>query len=307
MNNKFKMVAGLGFSGAQWKLNESELYNRWRAQKIDLAAQQNSLKFIKIADLANPTSSERNLILTQCSINDFAFYTSKQPETDDGIAAGLRSFTESFGLELGETHRSAGNHGVVALKVSEREHQRGFIPYSRKAMNWHTDGYYNAPEDTIRSFVLHCAHPAGQGGQNQVIDPEIAYIRLRDLSLDHVAALMTDNAMTIPANTESDGSIRPASIGPVFKVENGALIMRYTARTRSIEWSPSAAPAAAALQNILENESEFLIQTTLKAGQGVLSNNALHNRTSFDPGSDASQRLMYRIRFQNRIEGGQNG
>ncbi len=307
MNDKIKMAANLGFTGKQWEINESQVYNAWRAHKIEHAARQHDINFTNIEDLAHPTLSERDLILTQCSINGFAFYTSNQPKSDESIALALRKFTDEFGLKIGESHRSASNHSVVALKVTSNENQRGFIPYSRKAMNWHTDGYYNPANDTIRSFVLHCARPAGQGGQNQLIDPEIAYMRLRDLNPDYITALRASDAMTIPANTESDGSIRPASIGPVFKVENGALLMRYTARTRSIAWSAKAAAAAAALQDLLENETEFLIQTTLQAGQGVLSNNALHNRTGFDAGSDPSQRLMYRIRFHNRIEGGQHG
>ncbi len=304
MNDKFKTVAVASFLGQHWALNETELYNIWRSRKMALAARQNSLNFINLADLANPTVKERDFILTQCNNNGFALYCCDQPETDVKIAESLRRFTDSFGLNVAESHRSAGNHGVVALKVSKNQNQRGYIPYSRKAMNWHTDGYYNAPEHTIRSFVLHCAQPAGAGGQNQIIDPEIAYLRLRDQNPDFINALMAPDAMTIPANTEENGSVRPASIGPVFKIENGALSMRYTARTRSIEWSIAAAPAAKALQNILEIETEFLVQITLQAGQGVLSNNCLHNRTSFDPGSDPSKRLMYRIRFNNRIEGG---
>ncbi len=302
MQDNFKMVAGGGFSGKQWQLDDSRWYNDWRNWKLGLWARHDTLNFSKIADLANPTTAERDLILTQCNINGYAFYTSPPRITNTPLA--LRQFTDHFGLNIAETHRSAGDHGVVALKVSQSKNQRGYIPYSRKAMNWHTDGYYNGPDDTIRSFVLHCARPAGAGGQNQLINPEIAYLRLRDQNPEYIAALMTPDAMTIPANTETDGSIRPASVGPVFKVENGALIMRYTARTRSINWSSTAAPAAKALQKILETETKFLIQTTLQAGQGVLSNNCLHNRTSFDPGEDTSNRLMYRIRFHNRIEGG---
>ncbi|MBL4805678.1 MAG: TauD/TfdA family dioxygenase [Rhodobacteraceae bacterium] len=304
MNDNINNDAFSGVTEGYWQLNNSVMYNSWRSQKLAAATASKSLDFIKIADLANPTSTERNLILTQCSKTNFALYAvQNQPKDDAEIAKALRRFTKHFNLKIAETHRSAGDHGVVALRVSEQENQRGFIPYSRKAMNWHTDGYYNAANDQIRSFVLHCARPADQGGQNQIIDPEIAYIRLRDLNPDFIAALMRPDAMSIPPNTESDGSIRPVSIGPVFAVENGNLIMRYTARTRSITWSAQAAPAAKALQHILETETGHMHQITLKAGQGVLSNNALHNRAGFDPSAQtgASQRLMYRIRFHNRL------
>jgi hypothetical protein len=56
---------------------------------------------------------------------------------------------------------------------------------------------------------------------------------------------MAPDAMTIPARTDEDGVARPAQSGPVFSVDvQGALHMRYTARTRSIAWKDDDATRA---------------------------------------------------------------
>ena len=63
-------------------------------------------------------------------------------------------------------------------------------------MNWHTDGYYNALEQPVKSFILHCYQQAPVGGENQLLDPEIAYLRLRERNPEFVRALMHPEAMT---------------------------------------------------------------------------------------------------------------
>ncbi len=292
------------FSGA-FDLNNPEAYAAWRRSKLDNAPRTGDMPVLKVGDLSQPTESERNAILAQVAESNFAIYQAERYSPDETeVGAELRRFTDAFGLRIAEAHRSAGNNGVVALRVSMAEHQRGFIPYSRKAMNWHTDGYYNSEADTIRAFVLHCVRQADIGGQSQVIDNEIAYIRLRDESPEAVALLMDPEAMTIPESPEADGTVRPVSIGPVFFIENGNLIMRYTARTRSISWKDEATrKAAALLQALLESERDYLHTLTLQPGQGILNNNTLHNRTAFDPNAETgtSQRMLYRVRFNNRL------
>jgi len=292
------------FLGA-FDLENHTAYAAWRRSKLAVAPRAGAAPVLGVGNLSQPTDAEKKAILRQISESNFAIYQAEHHSSDEvEIGAELRQFTEAFGLRIAEAHRSAGDNGVVALKVSMAEHQRGFIPYSRKAMNWHTDGYYNSEADTIRAFVLHCVRQADIGGQSQIIDNEIAYIRLRDKSPEAVALLMDPAAMTIPESPEADGSVRPASIGPVFFIEDGKLIMRYTARTRSISWKSEATQKAAALlQSLLESERDYLHNLTLQPGQGILNNNTLHNRTAFDPSADtgASQRMLYRVRFNNRL------
>lgn len=286
-------------------LGNPEAYAAWRANKLAQAESALSGDFVAITDPMNMLDSEVEEILSQCRETNMAFY-STPPEADDSILRGnLRAMAEKLGLGDPEGHRSKGEAAIVALTVSNRPSQRGFIPYSRKALNWHTDGYYNAPDNTIRGFILHCVQDAMAGGVNQVLDNDIAYIRLRDENPDYIIALMHDHAMTIPETHEEDGTLRPASIGPVFHIEGNDLIMRYTARTRSIEWrdDPITREAVAFLQNLLIEGDPLMREIKLKPGQGVLNNNALHNRTAFDAEEvgNHSRRIMYRVRFNKRI------
>jgi len=293
-----------------WNLESGAAYADWRRHKLGASADVTGDGFVEIADLANPSESERDELVRRCESANLALYRARrQPDTAEGLRAALRGLADALDLRIAEQHRSAGDHGIVALTFSRAAKQRAYIPYSRRAMNWHTDGYYNDSDNQIRSFILHCAHPAASGGQNQLLDPEIAYIRLRDADPGHVAALMHPEAMTIPQNREADGSLRPASVGPVFSVdaETGRLVMRYTARTRSIVWRDDPATRAASdfLRGHLEKGDPLMKTISFKAGEGVLNNNVLHNRTEFDDdGADEPARLVLRVRFHNRVCGG---
>jgi len=286
-------------------LRNSDAYAEWREKKLSAGEIALKAGFVEITDALNMRDSEVAAILSRCRDTNIALY-STPPETDDSILRGnLRAMAERLGMGEPEGHRSKGEAAIVALTVSNRPSQRGFIPYSRKALNWHTDGYYNAPDNTIRGFILHCVQDAMAGGVNQILDNDIAYIRLRDENPDYITALMHPQAMTIPETHEEDGTLRPASIGPVFHIEGDDLIMRYTARTRSIEWrdDPKTREAVAFLQNLLIAGDPLMLEAKLKPGQGVINNNALHNRTAFDPAEvgSHSRRIMYRVRFNNRI------
>ncbi len=111
--------------------------------------------------------------------------------------------------------------------------------------------------------------------------------------------------MTIPPNTSGGEEIRPARCGPVFSVlEDGCLHMRYTARTRSIEWSPDPLTLAAinTLNDFLDSASPYIYRAILQPGQGLISNNVLHDRSGFDDDSEHIRQL-YRLRYYQRIAG----
>ena len=114
--------------------------------------------------------------------------------TGDGdtahVRASLRSFAAAFGLDDLEDHRSAGHGGIVALEVAQSGTRGGYIPYTNRPLKWHTDGYYGATRESVRCFILHCVRNAPEGGENALLDPEIAYIRMRDEDPNLVAALM---------------------------------------------------------------------------------------------------------------------
>ena len=217
-------------------------------------------------------------------------------------------FARRLGFSMAEDHRSAGAASVVALATSSEESKKGYIPYTPRPMNWHTDGYYNAPDQPVKGFILYCFQQAPSGGENRVLDPEIAYLRLRDENPDYVRALMHPAAMTIPENTEPDGALRPASTGPVFFPDQatGRLQMRYTARTRSIAWRDDAATRAAAdwLRHWLSDGDPLIRKVRLAPGQGIASNNVLHTRAGFQDGPGGRARVMLRARFHERMAEG---
>ena len=78
--------------------------------------------------------------------------------------------------------------------------------------------------------------------------------------------------------------------------------MRYTARTRSIEWRPDELTQAAVrrLREILDSDSPYVFRLRLEGGQGLVCNNVLHDRSGFvdDP---QHPRLLYRARYLDRI------
>jgi hypothetical protein len=93
-------------------------------------------------------------------------------------------------------------------------------------------------------------------------------------------------------------------VGPVFSFEDGALHMRYTARTRSILWADDAATREAVrfLAGTLESASPWIFELRLEAGQGLVCNNVLHARSAFeDDPPPAPGRLVYRARHTRRI------
>ena len=80
--------------------------------------------------------------------------------------------------------------------------------------------------------------------------------------------------------------------------------MRYTARTRSIEWKDdrNTRLAAGFLTELLNSDSAYILRHRLCAGQGVICNNVLHKREAFSDDIDSGkQRLLYRARYHDRV------
>jgi alpha-ketoglutarate-dependent taurine dioxygenase len=219
--------------------------------------------------------------------------------------AAVCAFASNFGLLQLDHHLCANEDGVSELSVAPRGIRTGYVPYSSRSLSWHTDGYYNDPSRQVRAVVLHCANSAATGGENALFDPEIAYIRLRDENPLYITALEHPECMTIPANTGTQGEIRPAVSGPVFSrdLRSGALHMRYSARKKNIQWRDDGTTRAARdyLSEILADENGLVLRYRLQAGEGLISNNVLHNRTAFEDGP-GHRRLIYRTRFFDRID-----
>jgi alpha-ketoglutarate-dependent taurine dioxygenase len=294
--------------GAPFALDNSAAYGAWREARLDAAPSSIEEITVELADPLFPTARERNAIshcISRCNMAIYRTAKRAQAIEEEQLRPALARFLASYGLVSVEQHRSAEADGFVAVEVAETPEKRGFIPYTTRSLNWHTDGYYNPPTAPIRAMLLHCVQAASAGGENALLDPEIAYIRLRDRNPAWIAALMHPEAMTIPAAVDEDGSERPASVGPVFLVDptDGTLVMRYTARTRSISWRDDldTRAAVAFLADLLaQGDEPLILRTRLAPGEGLLCNNVLHARTSFEEGPNGRRRLL-RARFSARV------
>jgi alpha-ketoglutarate-dependent taurine dioxygenase len=280
--------------------DESETYSRWRERKLDRYPRRAEDLVVEVRDPRNLTDAEAADIRRVCAAANMAVYASPLAGVagkDIPLGLGAR-----LGLARLQANPLADEDGITSLEVAPEKSGRGYIPYSNRRLLWHTDGYYNAPHERIRAFILHCVRPAASGGENRLLDPEIAYILLRDADPHYVAALSAPDAMTVPANEEDPAAQRGAQAGPVFSFEDGALHMRYTARTRSIVWRADAATqdAVQRLREILDSDSPYVFRLRLSGGQGLVCNNVLHDRSEFTDAPDAG-RLVYRARYSDRI------
>ena len=286
--------------------DDDAAYRRWRDQKLAGYPRRVEDLIVEVHDPCTLRASEAAELRRVCRIANMAIYASPLAGVAD------KNFARRIGAQLGLARHVANpladDDGVSSLEVVPGKMTRGYIPYSSQRLLWHTDGYYNAMPDSIRAFILHCVRPAGGGGVNRLLDHEIAYILLRDADPDYVRALAAADVMTIPANTEHGMTIRPARTGPVFSVDaaSGSLHMRYTARTRSIEWRSDDATRAALqfLEQLMSGDSPYVFTHRLAGGQGLVCNNVLHDRTAFTPATgDQPGRLIYRVRYLDRIAG----
>jgi len=275
-------------------------FERWRERKLARYPRRAEDLVVEVRDPRNLSDSEAAEIQRVCGAANMAVYASPLANVADKDIA--RRLGARLGLERLQANPLADEDGISSLEVAPEKSGRGYIPYSNRRLLWHTDGYYNAPEQRIRAFILHCVRPAATGGENRVLDPEIAYILLRDADPRYVAALSAPDAMTIPANEEDPAAQRGAQAGPVFSDDGGALHMRYTARTRSIEWRPDEVTQAAVrrLREILDSDSPYVFRLKLQGGQGLVCNNVLHDRSEFSDAPGAG-RLVYRARYADRI------
>jgi len=282
-------------------------YKSWRSNKLRNSSNYNKDNinsfFVDIEDANNPTPIELNKVLKSCEKNNFCLYRIKNTTTD--TKSNIHKLAKYLGLSRLDSNICADEDSLTSITNTAHEGQHEYIPYSTKRLSWHTDGYYNPPERKINSMLLHCVKPAKSGGESLLLDHDIAYILLRDKNPDFITALMQENAMTIPANILDGKVIREAQSGPVFSINSvGQLHMRYSARKRNIEWeqSPITLEAVSFLEELLENNPKYIVNYTLKAGEGLICKNILHRRTAFvDYDETNKKRLLYRGRYLDNI------
>ena len=286
--------------GNPFDLSDSAAYAEWRSRKLASLPCDAAALTVTVANPMALQPPERNRLLSLVDRHNMALYRLADPQIRDKQL--VHELGQSVGLRRLDNNLRADEDSITSLEVRPQTGNQ-YIPYTSRRLSWHTDGYYNRPDRQVRGIIMHCVQPAAEGGENALIDHELMYIRLRDANPAYIEALMQPNAMTIPANVENGVELRPAQSGPVFSVEphSGRLHMRYSARTRNIEWADDAntRSAAAAILDFLQDDS-ITVRLTLRAGEGIICNNVLHRRSGFS-NSASQKRLMYRARYHDRV------
>jgi ferredoxin len=208
--------------GSPFDLADDDTYRRWRRWKLAHRLVDTAPLWVELADARKLTPDEAAALRLRIGRHGMALYRSPDLQADPGLPRALGA---QLGLHRLDANWLADEDGISPIAVAREGHPaRGdFIPYTDRAIRWHTDGYYHPQARRIRGMILHCVRPAAEGGETSLLDPELLYIALRDESPALVRALQHPQAMTIPARDDESGVARPAQSGPVFETVQGRL------------------------------------------------------------------------------------
>lgn len=295
----------MSLSNSPFLLENETAYLQWRDKKMHHYPTNLGDLLVELNDPRKLTETEHQTLLQLCQKTNMVIYagnTGDDPDPKIPLTIG-----RAFKVSRLDHNWLADESGLTSLTVVDEGARQNYIPYSNKAINWHTDGYYNSPDKQIHALNLHCVVPAPAGGENRLMDHEVAYIELRDTNPAYISTLMAEDVMTIPARLDKDGNIaRKEETGPVFSVnpQTGDLHMRYTIRSRNVVWKddPLTQEAVQYLEQLLESDSPYIYQGKLESGMGLISNNILHDRSAFED-NDKQKRLLYRARYYDRLAG----
>ena len=211
-------------AGQAFDLDDDPAYRRWRDWKLSQVPGDANALVVPVHDPHRLSLDELAALtdrITRCNVA--VYRTASAVSHGTAEAAPDKSLPQTLAAQLG-LHRLDANwladeDGVSSIQVrraggggaGEGDHvaaHAAFIPYTDKAIRWHTDGYYHPAGRTIHAMVLHCVRPALRGGINTLLDHELAYIALRDRDPALVRALMHPEVMTIPAREDAHGVAR---------------------------------------------------------------------------------------------------
>ncbi len=282
-------------------IENNDIYQAWRDRKLADYPQDIGDLVVEINDPRALTKAEYRALLQRCRKTNMVIYASKTgPDPDPEIPLSIGRY---FGLDDIDDNWLADKTGLTSLTVAKEGIRQHYIPYTNHAINWHTDGYYNTNNQQINALLLHVVQRAEEGGENALLDHEIAYIMLREKNPDYIRALMQPEVLTLPARIEAGKIARAEESGPVFSVTaSGNLHMRYTIRVNNVIWSDDTLTLEALdyLKKILNGLSPYIFRGLLEPGMGLISNNVLHDRAAFTD-SETHKRHLYRARYFNRL------
>ena len=271
--------------------SKSSEFLKWAAQKENNIPKNINEISVEIKDINRATKNEISKIRSTLDKFNSCLYRSNRDLESNSC---LLDFAKAVGMKTFDFNNIEASEISTISSIKSEKIQ--YIPYTNKALNWHTDGYYD--KKPLFSWLLHCINPADDGGENYLLDHELA-MREYVLSYDDIEVLMNKRAITIP---ESQGSNRSEISTYIFSFDNDyeKLHMRFSMRKENIKMSDNTFTAMSKLTDVIENNcSKYSITYKLSKNEGILSNNILHGRNSFK--DDKVQRKLLRIRSYERL------
>lgn len=280
-------------------MNVIHNYDVWRDAKIKNATTNINECFVEIRNPQFVTQNEIKHIQMLCKNNNFALIQTPQLTN---YSQDILAINRQLGLVENDKHYLINNDSLARITKCDDKKNGEFIPYTDRKLNWHTDGYYNDAQHTIRSFSLFCVNQAHQGGENKWLDIEMLYILLREKNPQLTQLLSKSAAMTIPQHAQDGKVLRPESVGAIFFMDKqtDSLYMRYTQRKKNIIFDSEVLEAIEFLDETLATISPYHFEYKMQKNQGIINNNVIHTRNSF-VNNEKNPRLMLRGRYFVRV------
>ena len=275
--------------------NNKTNYKLWADKKLQ--GFSNKLDDL-IVEIDNPNSlskSEKAMMHRIINQHNIVFFQINKGVDD--VKSSIKMLASQVGLGNYEIDSKSDSDGLTEIKIHDNiKTDAEYIPYTDKQLKWHTDGYYNDDDNLILTWLLFCKNQSENGGLNKYMDHEIAYILFNE-NFDNIDDLMLNNAYRIPKN-ELNG--REAIDNPIFSFVENKLHMKFSMREKNIIWNDKSKEASKNLKNIINSSDKYHISHRLSEGQGVITNNVIHMRTSFT-NLEKKNRLLYRLRSKQRM------
>jgi hypothetical protein len=130
--------------------NEGE-YQAWRARKLKVRQEVSATRVFELDQQGRLPRSMLPLLGKQVAAYNFVIFESVG-ELDK---VEFLALNQQFGLTDIDANLGADEDKVTSLQVvGDADNRARYIPYTNRAMNWHTDGYYNPLERRIDCSIM---------------------------------------------------------------------------------------------------------------------------------------------------------
>jgi hypothetical protein len=296
MTNNVDIVLNRLFGGKQANMDAWMAQTQSRRDALEHASNPSERVHLSVAQ--NNTSALTQLC-DSVESDGFALYSWLHSPKD--IPSSVSELLSSLSLCNGDRGVIRESGELSLLEDLSGTPKGRFPPYQSKALNWHTDGYYNDSGNSIRCFTLHCIEPATEGGELVLMDDALLILALWQEDPELLRFLSHPEAMMLPRNQDEVGHDRPDRHVPIIQPNaDGSLTLRFTTRTQNIQWRCAATQAAAKrAADLIHTNKHWQVRVRLQRGEGVITRNVLHAREPFVDAPGWPKRQMLRGRFNN--------